>query len=59
MTLSNDDRERLIRLEVMLTEHISQHKRVNKWFFTVSGGSVVGLILIALPGCIRLLGTIL
>lgn len=59
MTLNVEDRERLVRLEVMLTEHIAQHKRVNKWFFTVTGGSVVGVILLALPGCLRILGAIL
>jgi len=59
MTLNNDDRERLVRVEVMLMEHIAQHKRINKWFLGVTGGSVVGLILIALPGCVELLGSIL
>jgi len=52
-------RERLARLETLMCNHIAHHEKRDKWMMLVITGSVVGVILIALPGCVRLLGSIL
>jgi hypothetical protein len=48
-------RERLARLEVLMENHIHSHEIRDRWFLRVLGGLVIGVILLAMPGCARLL----
>lgn len=58
-------RERMARLETLmesqttlLTNHIAHHAARNKWLMGILSALAVGFILMALPGCIRLLSGI-
>jgi len=48
--------ERMARIET-LVEGLIEHNRVfHKWLLTLLGGLALGVVLIGLPGCVRLLG---
>lgn len=56
-------RERMARLETLvenqitlMTNHIKHHETRDQWLMRILGTLVVGIVLFALPGCIRLLG---
>jgi len=49
-------RERMARLETLVEGLIEHNQTRDKWMLRVLGGLVVGVILLGLPGCIRLLG---
>lgn len=52
-------RERIARLETLMENHIKHHEVRDAWFLRILGGLVVGVILVALPGCVRLLAGVL
>lgn len=48
-------RERLARVETLI-EGLIEHNRVrDRWTLRIIAGLVVGVILMGLPGCVRLL----
>jgi len=49
-------KERLTRLETLLSNHLHSCDVRNTWLLRILAGAVVGIILLALPGCIQLLG---
>ena len=52
-------RERMARLETLVEGLIDANKKRDRWMLRILGGLVVGVILMGLPGCIRLLnGTV-
>jgi len=51
-------RERMARLETLMENHIAHHERRDQWMMRILGALVVGVILFALPGCVRLLAGI-
>jgi len=55
-------RERMARMEekldfqtTLLTNHIAHHEKRDQWLLRILGTLVAGVILMALPGCIRML----
>jgi len=48
-------RERMARLETLVEGLIDANKKRDRWMLRILGGLVVGVILMGLPGCIRLL----
>lgn len=52
-------RERLARLEVLMENHIKSHEARDRWMMRLLGSLIAGVILLALPGCIKLLAGIL
>ena len=49
-------RERLTALEVLVAGLIEHNKTRDRWTLRILGGLVVGVVLMGLPGCVRLLG---
>lgn len=47
-------RERMARIEMLLEGHIAQHEKRDRWVLRL----LVGIFLLALPGCIKLLSGI-
>lgn len=52
-------KERLATIETLLGNHLAHHDRFQKWMMIIVTGAVVGVILQALPACIRLLSAVL
>lgn len=49
-------RERLTRIEVLIENHIRCHDARDRWMLRIVGGLVIGMVLVALPGCLMALG---
>ncbi|KKN40063.1 hypothetical protein LCGC14_0737260 [marine sediment metagenome] len=48
-------KERLVRIEILLEEHIKHHNTRDKWMMRIVAGLVVGVILLTLPGCLEVI----
>jgi len=48
--------ERMARIETLVEGLIEHNKVRDRWTLRIIGGLVVGVVLIGLPGCVRLLG---
>ncbi|KKN57530.1 hypothetical protein LCGC14_0561470 [marine sediment metagenome] len=47
-------RERMARLETLVEALIEHNKVKDRWMLRIVGSLVVGVIMLALPGCIHL-----
>ncbi|KKK91130.1 hypothetical protein LCGC14_2716060 [marine sediment metagenome] len=48
-------RERMARLETLVEGLIEHNKVRDRWTLRIIGGLVIGVVLMGLPGCVRLL----
>lgn len=48
-------RERIARLETLVSDLIAHQKSRDAWMMRILGGLVTGVVLFALPGCVELL----
>lgn len=48
-------RERMARIETLVEGLVKHNETRDKWMMRILGSLVVGVLLFALPGCVRLL----
>lgn len=59
MSEGGTTKERLARLEVLLSNHIHHHETRDRWMMRILSALVVGVVLLATPGFLRWLGEVL
>lgn len=52
-------RERIGRLETLMENHIHTHEKREQWLLRILGSLVIGVVLLALPGCFELLASVI
>ncbi len=52
-------KERLTRMEVMLCNHLTTHDKRDKWTMRILCGLVVGILLLGVPGAVKLFAAVL
>ena len=52
-------RERMARIETLVEGLVKHNETRDRWMMRILGGLVIGVLLFALPGCVRLLAGVM